>query len=167
MKTKIFENPPVLPLPPNIEFPVSLIKEELKNLKFISDWNKAEVDASAGLLDFSELILKVIGFDNNLPDKFYEWYFRRQNRLIENIDKANAQEFHCRALIFYVDLIDKKRECQWHGNRIQHTQTPQSSNGNRNSISGCCLALMLEEFFSFNNQRLPYLYFLKFFKKTI
>lgn len=41
----------------NTELAISLIKAELHNLKFINDLNRAGVDASTHLLDFSVLIL--------------------------------------------------------------------------------------------------------------
>ena len=112
MKTIIPEGPPNKCFLPNIEFSLSLIKEELKNLKSINDLNNAGIDASSGLLDFSKLILRAIGFDDNLPDEFYEWYFRRQNKLVEYIDKENDEEFHYQALNFYIDLVVKKKECE-------------------------------------------------------
>lgn len=91
------------------EFVISLIKEELHNLKFINDLNRAGIDASTHLSDFSTLILEVIGFGHKASDEFYEWYVNRQNELVENIDPGNDKEFRERAFKFYVDLMVKKR----------------------------------------------------------
>lgn len=92
------------------EFAISLIKEELQNLKFINDLNRAGIDASAHLSDFSPLILEVTGFGHKTSDEFYEWYVNRQNKLVENIDPEDDKEFRERAFKFYVDLMVKKRE---------------------------------------------------------
>ena len=94
----------------NTELAISLIKAELHNLKFINDLNRAGVDASTHLLDFSALILEITGLDCDTDDEFYEWYFNRQRKLVENIDPENDKEFRERAFDFYVDLVVKKRE---------------------------------------------------------
>ena len=51
-----------------------------------------------------------MGFGNNLPDEFKEWYFDRQIKLVENIDLEDDQELLGQALHFYVDLAIKKQE---------------------------------------------------------
>ena len=94
----------------NTELAISLIKAELHNLKFINDLNRAGVDASTHLLDFSVLILEIMGLDCDTNDEFYEWYFNRQSKLAENIDPENNKEFLERAFDFYVDLVIKKQE---------------------------------------------------------
>ena len=91
------------------EFAISLIKEELHNLKLINDLNRAGIDASTHLLDFSTLILEFTGFGHKASDEFYEWYVNRQNELVENIDPENDKEFRERAFSFYADLMEKKR----------------------------------------------------------
>lgn len=93
-----------------VELALSLIKAELQNLKFINDLNRAGVDASTHLLDFSALILEIMGFDHDTTDQFYEWYSRRQRKLVENVDPDNDKSFRERAFDFYVDLVVKKRE---------------------------------------------------------
>ena len=93
-----------------VELALSLIKAELQNLKFINDLNRAGVDASTHLLDFSALILEIMGFDHDTTDQFYEWYSHRQRMLVENIDADDDKTFRERAFDFYVDLVVKKRE---------------------------------------------------------
>ena len=99
----------------NTELAISLIKSELHNLKFINDLSRAGIDASTHLLDFSALILEIIGFDYDTNDEFYEWYFDRQRKLAENIDPENDKEFGERAFDFYFDLVVKKRELEGKG----------------------------------------------------
>lgn len=100
----------------------TLIKAELQNLKLIDGLNRAGVDASAYLLDFSSLILKIMGFEHITSDEFYEWYFCRQKKLVEHIHPENDKEFRERAFNFYVDLVVKKREL----GRIFCGQDPKS-----------------------------------------
>ena len=51
-----------------------------------------------------------MGFDNNLTNEFKEWYFDRQNKLVERMDPKNDKELLEQAFNFYADLIIKKRE---------------------------------------------------------
>ena len=92
------------------EHAITLIKAELQNLKFINGLDSAGIDASAYMLDFSSLILEMLGFKHETSDEFYEWYFCHQNKLVKNIDPENDKEFQERAFDFYVDLVVKKRE---------------------------------------------------------
>ena len=85
-----------------IEIALFLIKVELQNLKFINDLNKAGVDASTHLLDFSTLILEIMDFGHETSGAFEEWYFNRKN------DKELLEQ----AFNFYVDLVVKKRELE-------------------------------------------------------
>lgn len=93
-----------------VEFALSLIKAELQNLKLISDLNRTGIDASTHLLDFSTLILEIMGFDHDTTDHFYEWYSHRQRMLVENVDADDDKAFLERAFNFYVDLAIKKRD---------------------------------------------------------
>ena len=111
MKIKIPENPLSISLPPKVELALFLIKAELKNLKTINVLHKKRVDAAAGLFDFSALILEILGFDNNAADEFNEWYFKRQNKLVEKIDPGEDKELSLLAMNFYLDLLAKKHEC--------------------------------------------------------
>ena len=110
MKIKIPKNHLLVNLPPKVELAIFLIKLELKNVKFTNDLNNKGIDTYAGFLDFSTLISVIMGFDNNLPDDFKEWYFDRQTQLVENIDPENDKELLEQAFNFYVDLVVKKRE---------------------------------------------------------
>ena len=93
------------------EFAISLIKEELHNLKLINDLNRAGIDASIHLSDLSALILEITGFtEHKTSDEFYTWYTNCQNKLVENIDPKDTKEFRARAFDFYIDLMAKKRE---------------------------------------------------------
>ena len=93
------------------EFAISLIKEELHNLKLINDLNRAGIDASIHLSDLSALILEITGFtEHKTSDEFYTWYTNCQNKLVENIDPKGAKECRERAFDFYIDLMAKKRE---------------------------------------------------------
>ena len=93
-------------------------------MKFINDLNKAGVDARTHLLDFSTLILEIMDFGHETSDAFEEWYFNRQNKLIENIDPKNDKELLRQAFNFYVDLEVKKRELK----RIQQSTSPECKN---------------------------------------
>ena len=110
MKVKIPESPLSIGLPPNAKLAISLIKEELRNLKFINDLYKNGIDATTGLLDFSGSILKIIGFEAKLADELSEWYYNQQNKLVKNIDINNEEDFKERAFSFYIDLLVRKRE---------------------------------------------------------
>ncbi|MDN5215115.1 hypothetical protein QQ020_23745 [Fulvivirgaceae bacterium BMA12] len=110
MKIKIPKNLRLINLPPKIELTVFLIKLELKNVKFTNDLNNKGIDTYAGFLDFSPLILSIMGFDKNFTDEFREWYFDRQTQLVERIDSEDDKKFLEQAFIFYVDLVVKKRE---------------------------------------------------------
>ena len=92
------------------EHAITLIKAELQNLKLINGLDSAGIDASAYMLDFSSLILEMLGFKHKTSDEFHEWYFCHQNKLIENVDPENDKEFQERAFDFYVDLVVKKKE---------------------------------------------------------
>lgn len=78
MKIKIPKSLRLINLPPKIELTVFLIKLELKNVKFTNDLNNKGIDTYAGFLDFSALILDIMGFDKNFTDEFRECYFDRQ-----------------------------------------------------------------------------------------
>ena len=106
----LLENPPPINLPPKVELAISLIKAELKNLKFTNEMLKEGIDASAGLWDFGVLILGLIGFDNNFDDELNEWYFRRQNELVRYIEPGDDDAFSGAALDFYIDLEVRRRE---------------------------------------------------------
>ena len=82
------------------ELAITLIKAELQNLKLIDGLNRAGVDVSAYLLDFSSLILKIMDFKHITSDEFYEWYFCHQKKLVENIHPENDKEFRERAFNF-------------------------------------------------------------------
>lgn len=110
MKVKIPESPLSIGLPPNAKLAISLIKEELRNLKFINDLYKTGVDATTGLLDFSGSILEIMGFDAMLADELSEWYYSQQNKLVKNVDINNEEDFKEQAFNFYIDLLVKKRE---------------------------------------------------------
>lgn len=109
MNTKLPDDPPLVRLTPKIEFVTLLIKEELKNLKFINDLDKAGIDASAYLVDFSTSILSMLKFSNNITDDFWNWYLTRQNQLVKNIDPKDDNQCLQQAFNFYVDLVIKKR----------------------------------------------------------
>ena len=109
MSTKLPDYPPLVRLTAKIEIVMLLIKEELKNLKFINDLDKAGVDASACLVDFSTSILSMLRFGNNLTDEFWNWYITRQNQLVKNIDPKNDNQCLQQAFNFYVDLVIKKK----------------------------------------------------------
>ncbi|MDN5211851.1 hypothetical protein QQ020_07305 [Fulvivirgaceae bacterium BMA12] len=106
----VLQNPPKFNLPPKIQLAISLIKAELKNLKFVNDMNRQGIDASTGLWDFGSLILGLVGFDNQLSDELSEWYFNCQNDLIETIDQWDEQTFSEQAFYFYINLEIKRRE---------------------------------------------------------
>ena len=110
MKIRFLKKQSLVNLPPNIELAVFLIKEELKNVKFINDLQANGTDASAGLLDLSVITSAIVGFEDNLTDEFNEWYFDRQTELAANIDPENEKELLDQAFIFYIDLVVKKRE---------------------------------------------------------
>ena len=110
MKVKTNESPPTIHFPPNAKLAISLIKEELRNLKFINDLYKTGVDATTGLLDFSGSILEIMGFESKLADELSEWYYNQQNKLVKNIDINNEEDFKERAFSFYIDLLVRKRE---------------------------------------------------------
>ncbi|MCG8320378.1 MAG: hypothetical protein MI921_12810 [Cytophagales bacterium] len=82
----------------------------MKNVKCANDLATKGIDAYAGFLDFSPLISAIMGFDNNLTNEFKEWYFDRQNKLVERMDPKNDKELLEQAFNFYADLIIKKRE---------------------------------------------------------
>lgn len=105
----LLENLPPVILPPKVELAISLIKAELKNLKFVNGMHRQGVDASAGLWDFGVLILGLVGFDNNLSDELNEWYFKRQNELISDIEPGDDQGFSEAAFNFYIDLVVRTR----------------------------------------------------------
>lgn len=107
------KNPPPAKLPPKVELAISLIKAELKNLKFVNEVLKQGIDASAGLWDFGTLILSLVGFDNDLSDELNEWYFTRQTKLIKNIEPGDDQGFSEAAFDFYIDLVVKARDIDW------------------------------------------------------
>ncbi|MCG8321288.1 MAG: hypothetical protein MI921_17425 [Cytophagales bacterium] len=110
MKIKIPKNLPLINLPPKVELALFLIKTELKNVRFTNDLNEKDIDTYNGFLDLSTLISSILGFGNNLPDEFKEWYFDRQTQLVENIDLEDDQELLGQALHSYVDLGVKKQE---------------------------------------------------------
>ncbi|MCG8320421.1 MAG: hypothetical protein MI921_13025 [Cytophagales bacterium] len=110
MKIKFPENQLLASLPPKVELAIFLIKEELKNVKFINDLQATGTDASIGLLDLSPLISAIIGFKNNLTDEFREWYFDRQTELVASTDVQNDKELLEQAFNFYVDLVVKSHE---------------------------------------------------------
>ena len=105
----LLENPPPVTLPPKVELAISLIKAELKNLKFVNGMLRQGVDASAGLWDFGVLIFGLVGFDNNLSDELNEWYFKRQNELIDDLEPGDDQRFSEAAFNFYIDLVVRTR----------------------------------------------------------
>ena len=115
MKIKFPENQLLASLPPKVELAIFLIKEELKNVKFINDLQAAGTDASIGLLDLSPLISAIVGFKGNQSDEFNEWYFDRQTRLASYFDFENEKELLEQAFNFYVDLEVKKRESLQNG----------------------------------------------------
>ena len=100
----------LIDLPPKIELTVFLIKLELKNVKFTNDLNNKGIDTYAGFLDFSTLILTIMGFDKTFTDEFREWYFDRQTQLVESVNPEGDKELLEKAFNFYVDLVVKKRE---------------------------------------------------------
>ena len=110
MKIKIPKNLRLINLPPKIELTVFLIKLELKNVKFTNELNNRGIDTYAGFLDFSTLILAIMGFDKNFTDEFREWYFDRQTQLVESVNLEDDKELLEKAFNFYVDLLIKKRE---------------------------------------------------------
>ena len=110
MRIKFPENQRLVGLPPKVELAVFLIKEELKNMKFINDLQAAGTDASVGLLDLSTLISAIVGFKGDLNDEFNEWYFDRQTRLASYFDSGNEKELLEQAFNFYVELVIKKQE---------------------------------------------------------
>ena len=106
----LLEPPPTVRLPPKVELAISLIKAELKNLKFINDMLKQGIDASASLWDFGELILGLAGFDNDISDELNEWYFTRQTQLVKDIEAGDDEDFSHAAFDFYIDLMVKRQE---------------------------------------------------------
>ncbi|MDN5214517.1 hypothetical protein QQ020_20720 [Fulvivirgaceae bacterium BMA12] len=112
MKIPVPENLGLINLPPKVELAIFLIKSELKNAKFINDLNDKEIDTHAGYLDFSGLILAMMGFGNDLTDEFMEWYFACQTRLLENVNPENDKELLEQAFNFYLDLLAKKRQSE-------------------------------------------------------
>ena len=110
MKIKFPENQRLVNLPPKVELAIFLIKEELKNVKFINDLQSTGTDASIGLLDLSPLISAIIGLKGSQTDEFSEWYFDHQTRLASYFDLENEKELLEQAFNFYVDLEVKKRE---------------------------------------------------------
>lgn len=110
MKVKTNESPPTIHFPPKAKLVISLIKEELRNLKFINDLYKNGIDATTGLLDFSSPILEIMGFDAVLADELSEWYYSHQTNLVKNIDMNNEEGFKEQAFNFYIDLLVRKRE---------------------------------------------------------
>ena len=97
-------------LPPKVELAISLIKAELKNLKFINELLKQGIDASASLWDFGELILEITDFTAEITDEINEWYFTRQTQLVQDIEAGDDWAFSHAAFDFYVDLVVKRRE---------------------------------------------------------
>lgn len=104
------ENPLPVRLPPKVELAISLIKAELKNLRFINDILRQGIDASSRLWDFGELILELANLDTDATDALNEWYFARQTQLIKNIEAGDDEGFSAAAFEFYIDLVMKQRE---------------------------------------------------------
>lgn len=109
MKVKTNESPPAIHFRPKAKLAISLIIEELRNLKFINDLYKNGIDATIGLLDFSAPILEIMGFDAMLTDEISEWYYSQQTKLVKRIDMNNEEDFKEQAFSFYIDLLVKKR----------------------------------------------------------
>lgn len=110
MKIEFPKNKRLVNLLQEVELSVFLIMQELKNLKFINELDKADVDASAGILDFSPLILAIMDLGDNLSDEFHEWYYNRQEELSSSLDPGNEKLLLERAFGFYADLVVKKHE---------------------------------------------------------
>lgn len=102
--------PPIVKLPPKVELIILLIKEELKNVRFINNLENAGIDASICTVDFSVLISRLMEFKNSNADEFFEWYFTCQNKLVENIDPDDGEKIMEQAINFYFELVAKKRE---------------------------------------------------------
>lgn len=102
--------PPIVKLPPKVELIILLIKAELKNVKFLKNLANAGIDASICTVDFCVLISRLMEFKNSNEDEFFEWYFTRQNKLVENIDPDDGAKIMEQAINFYFELVAKKRE---------------------------------------------------------
>ena len=109
-KALLLENPLPVRLPAKVELAISLIKAELKNLRFINDILQQGIDASSRLWDFGELILGLTGLDTDPTDGLNEWYFARQTQLIKSIEAGDEEGFSAAAFDFYIDLVMKQRE---------------------------------------------------------
>ena len=124
MKIKIPKNPPLVNLPPKVELTLFLIQSELKYVKFTNDLENKGIDTYTGFLDFSALISAIMGFDNDLPDEFKEWYFDRQNQLVESISPKSDKELLKLAFDFYVDLVIKKQKLDNRANKQTNIHLP-------------------------------------------
>jgi hypothetical protein len=102
-------------LPPHLEIAVYLLKAELKNRKFIKCLEQVGFDNSLCALDFSSLIMKLIGFDMDSDDKF-EFYNDRLEAYVQDIDiREDDDNLNKIAFDFYLEIEAEKKRIQKKG----------------------------------------------------
>jgi hypothetical protein len=100
----------LIKLPPHLEIAVYLIKAELKNKKFVSTLEQVGLDPALCSVDFSSLILKLIGFESN-SDKVFDFYSRLLESSTNDFDLREGEELLNKAAFkFYLELEMEKKK---------------------------------------------------------
>ncbi len=107
MKSQNKSYPPVK-LPSDIQFTLSLIKEELKSRKFFNTLQQTGLDDCYFQPHLDTLILRSLGMDDELDstfDAYYEIIERRSKKINADNDSIMKQ-----ALKAYYELIEQRKK---------------------------------------------------------
>jgi hypothetical protein len=112
MKLKLMMNnqtgPPLIKLPPKIDYCLFLIKEELKSRCFFKGLHQVGIDDIYFQPHLDVVILKSVGLDDG-TDQTTEFYFEIMERRSRKI-KADNDSIVTQALKVYIELLlEKKR----------------------------------------------------------
>lgn len=98
----------VVRLPADIELPLYLIREGLKAQKLFNDLAKAGFDESRFYTDFSDAVLKAVGF-RELTDGLLGWYLDLVEKYMADL-KEDSDEYMRVAFQIYLDVLAERRK---------------------------------------------------------